>query len=246
MKRDFSFVYAYYDNAKMFKDIQQTKYWQTYPKHIRNRLEIIVVDDCSPNHMAADNLIEDRNFELKVFRVEKDIPWNQDCARNIGVHESTGDWLFLSDMDFAWGEDVVGMMMAMVDAGAIDKHKYYTFERLDVFNNAPYKPHPNTYFMHRSLFEKTGGYDEIFAGYYGSDGPYRKRLNYYSNGEVHLTLNQLYYRPCEELPDCCTRSLKRKDGRDLQKGKRLRQEAWRKLVAGEPPLTLNTPYRRVV
>ena len=100
-----------------------------------------------------------------------------------------------------------------VENGKFDKEKFYLFSRVDAPNLTPYKRHPNSYFMHRDLYWKIGGYDEEFSGNYGTDGMYRRRAIKVAGEGIKMDAPLIRY-PREVIPDASTTEFHRKEGRD--------------------------------
>jgi hypothetical protein len=78
--KDISLVMAYYENSSMLA--KQYQLIRELPLDIRQHLEVVVVDDGSPENPAR---LDDIGCPLKVYRIEVDVRWNQDAARNIGA-----------------------------------------------------------------------------------------------------------------------------------------------------------------
>jgi hypothetical protein len=71
--------------------------------------------------------------------------------------------------------------------------------------------HPNTYLMEQHDFWNCGGYDEDFAGWYGSDGNFRKNMKGLGLREIRTSAwHTIVYRK-EDIFDACTHDFGRKD-----------------------------------
>jgi len=164
-------VMAYYDNAQMLH--RHCREWAQYPKVLRDRLHIIIVDDASPQFPAAVVLEEhkaDLPKLLQLYRVKPNIPWNQDGARNLAMMKCKTVWAFMTDMDHLLPADQVRKVFefpAMMG-------QYYMPDQHLTNGQSLNRPHPNSYLMSRPDFWTMGGYDEDFAGYYGTDGNFRR------------------------------------------------------------------------
>lgn len=106
----------------------------------------------------------------------------------------------------------------------------------------PDKPHPNSWFLHRSLFERVGGYDERFAGYYGTDGDFKVRLLEKAKSWVKLE-EYLIRVPREVIPDASTTSYARKEHYDRPEVQRLLKA--RPTSYDPRPQRFRFPYERV-
>ena len=145
------------------------------PAGVRDELELIVVDDGSPNGEAQAREI---GLPVRVFRIDVDIRWNQDAARNIAAHKADASWLLLTDIDHLVPQRTFEWLLD----NKLQKKTVYRFQRmtLDAIGGkkdalTEYKPHPNSWFMMRGMYERIGGYDERFAGHYGTDAEFRDR-----------------------------------------------------------------------
>lgn len=207
--RALTLIYAYYDNPGMLE--RQFAAWCEYPPWYRDRVEVVIVDDASPRWPALDVPRPRGLPELSIYRVQDDIPWHQDGARNLGAHVASG-WLFMSDMDHVLpAESLVRLWRRGHDPGV-----FYTFARIDaatgrhMVNDAGQpKPHPNSYAMRRELYWRAGGYDEDFCGVYGTDGAFRKQLLRVS-WQQHLEDVAIVRYSRDLVPDASTTTLDRK------------------------------------
>jgi hypothetical protein len=72
--------------------------------------------------------------------------------------------------------------------------------------------HPNTFLFNVRDYWRIGGYDEDFAGAYGSDGNFRKNAKGLGLREIKTAAwNTVVYRK-ENIHDACTHDFSRKDG----------------------------------
>jgi hypothetical protein len=203
-------VYAYYENPDMLR--RHLEEWRQYSIEAKTSISVIVVDDGSPTHSAVKVTTEFgyTGVDLRVYRVKEDIPWNQDGARNIGMFEAQTEWCLMMDMDHLLTKSQVDEMLKFVDEKAEPRVYYmpnqHTKDGVDL-----QRPHPNGYLFRRSDFWAMGGYDEDFAGWYGSDGNFRKCAK--GLGLIEAPITDFYtvvYRSTDIL-DANTK-LSRKDG----------------------------------
>ena len=175
--REVSLVLAYYDNADMLRS--HVEVWRSYPQDLAARVRVVLVDDGSPNHDAASVLhsctlgeeaLSFLPLEMQVFRVIPNIPWNQDGARNLAMRHVTTEWAFLTDMDHVLPPGEAEKLLAL----DCRPKTYYMPNQLLTDGSSLGRPHPNSYLMRALDFWSMGGYDEDFAGYYGSDGNFRR------------------------------------------------------------------------
>lgn len=225
-------VLAYYENAKML--CRQCDNFRSFPNDIKDHLRLIVVDDGSPKHPAQ---FEDIGFPFDIYRVSQDVRWNQDACRNIGVHHAETEWVLLTDMDH-----MIPLHTAKgLIRGGHDKGTVYRFGRVSLPGYESYKPHPNSWFLTKNTYDKAGGYDERFAGWYGTDSDIRERLK--TVARILDLKDTLVRVPREVVPDASTTTYKRKTPEDGEAIKRIKAER-----AGDPdwrPLRMTFPYVKV-
>jgi glycosyltransferase involved in cell wall biosynthesis len=164
-----SIVFAYYSNPKMLR--YQVEQYGKFDPAVLKQCEILVIDDASPSDPAAEVVVGFKALPLSVFRIDKDKPWNQDAARNIGAFEATGKFLLLTDIDHTVPEESIKALLAMGDTNQV-----HSLAREAHFFDKVVKSHGNSYFMSKAKYWEIGGYDEDFWGAYGSDVLFRKRI----------------------------------------------------------------------
>ncbi|MBD0332839.1 MAG: glycosyltransferase family 2 protein [Chitinophagaceae bacterium] len=131
--------------------------YSNYSAEVLSKLQFIFVDDCSPVPIEIPDNCK-LNFQL--FRIMDNIPWNQGGARNIGVVHARTSKLILTDIDHVFPENILQELIKERLPKVI-----YKFNRSR--DGQRVKPHPNTFFCTKSLFFKSLGVDEEFAGSYG-------------------------------------------------------------------------------
>jgi len=244
-------INPYYDNPSML--IRQFRQWGSYSHDILRRLRVIVVDDCSPNHPAEDAVaiinhylnVALTGFQFRLYRIKVNVRWNWLVCRNLGAMEADeGSWLLLTDIDHLVPDDTMNYLWWGVENGKFNKKRFYLFNRVDAPNLTPYKRHPNSYFMHRDLYWKIGGYDEEFSGNYGTDGMYRRRAVATAGEGRPLDVPLIRY-PREVIPDASTTEFTRKEGRDPAALSNIRR---RKRLAGriDDIKILSFPWERLL
>jgi glycosyltransferase involved in cell wall biosynthesis len=203
---EITIVFAYYDNPSMLEF--QWQQIARYSKALRDRIEVIVVDDASPITPAASVVRPQSLPEHRIYRIAKDIPWNQDAARNIGAHEASSPWLLLTDIDHVVPEET---LKGLLDLDK-DPTVLYTLGRTKFFSDDVREPHPNSYVMTRDMYWAIGGHDEDYAGIYGKDYLFRKRA-LRKTREVHLPDLRLARVGTSNIPDAGTRTITRRNTR---------------------------------
>ena len=234
--RKITLVLPYYDNPEMLGIQYQAI--RDLPGEIRDALELIVVDDASPN-WPAPWPDPDLGCAFRMFRIEEDVRWNWIAARNIGAEKARHEWLFRTDVDHVVP---VETWIALLSNKRLDTKRVYKFSREDHPHRTPYKPHPNTWMMTRKTFlDRVGGYDERFSGYYGTDGEFRDRCQANTKGvEQRPEVVIRYHR--DHVPDAATNTYKRKQPEDRENVPKIRRA-----IAKDPkPHRLTFPFHEVV
>lgn len=185
---------------------KQVETWESYPYELRRRMSIVLVDDGSPNDPAYPHVSE-TTLPIQLFRITKNIPWNQNGAHNLGMHVADEGWCLVTDIDHVLTPDNLAYIFEL----AVNPKKYYRFGRRQVGRlSTPYKPHPNTWLLTRHLFWWAGGYDEDFSGFYGSDSCFKRALQSVAVGEELDPPYMVVYDE-NDIPDANTREFGRKD-----------------------------------
>lgn len=204
----------YYENPGML-GIQYAE-WAAWPDKAKAQIEIIIVDDGSPEP-AIDVPRPAGLPALSIYRVTEDRPWHQHAARNLGAHVAKGPWLLLTDMDHVLtGANVAALVKRL---GRMDHGTAYFLHRIEADTGLPTlgklnerKPHPNSFVMTRELYWQAGGYDEDYCGLYGTDGLFKSRLfEIAERGFLKHVALVRYWR--DIVPDASTTTLPRKEGR---------------------------------
>lgn len=223
---------AYYENAGMLREHYATL--RKLPRELRDRIQVIIVDDGSP---LAPAWGEDCGVSLSVYRIGVDVRWNQDAARNIAARHASHAWLLLTDIDHLVPE----LTWKSAIEARLTKGTIYRFSRVSMPKLDEYKPHPNSWLMTRGTFERIGGYDERFAGFYGTDADFRDRARMVA--PVDMTNFVLIRYPRDVIPDASTTSYERKTPEDGAAIKRIKEE--RAQLADQTPLRYRCAYAKI-
>ncbi len=227
-------IMSYYDNPTMLK--RQLENIASYDPELKEKLELIIIDDCSPRWPATIEV--DPGVPVRLFRTLVDIRWNQDFCRNLGAMNAKTDWLLLTDIDHLVPEDTMAGLFKMKD---LKRQVAYKFDRVSAPDMQPYKPHPNSWLMTRDFYWVVGGYDERFAGYYGTDGDFRDRINLHTN-IVQLPLPIIRVGR-EVIPDASTTTLERKTPEDGAAIQRIKEQRGSINVA---PVVMSFPWEEIL
>lgn len=226
--RDITYICAFFENQGML--IEQQKIWASFTPDLRKHLHTIVTDDLSPHSPAREvfqsaDIASQRLYLALVHR-----RWDWLFCRNLGAKYATTDWVLLTDIDHALTQPTLQQLVTM----DLDPENVYRLRRVDaprpmpyrVSDCTPYKDHPNTWLMTKAMFwEKVGGYDEAFSGYYGSDSEFRERVQRAARAVVMLPESMPMVRyPREIIPDASTTTYQRKEKQDGKNVPRIKAE----------------------
>lgn len=235
--RPLTLVLPYYENPGQL--LRQYTRLARMPEDIRRNLALIVADDGSPERPATPPKEDLGLCGFKLFRVLVDVRWNWLTCRNIGAHHAETEWLLFTDIDHELPEATARRIIFR----KLDANNVYRFNRVTAPKMTPYKIHPNTWLMTKAMFDKIGGYDEVFSGAYGSDGEFRDRVNEVAT-EVIILPEIVIRIPREVVPDASTTRYLRKQPEDGDMVRAARAKiAARK--PGEGPIRLSFPFRRI-
>jgi hypothetical protein len=201
--KNLTVIFPYFMNQGMLA--KQIEVFNSYSKDARKKLQLIVVDDCSPIGERAEEAIgklglKAEGYDFRLYRVLSKIRWNWLQCRNLGAKEATNGWLLLTDIDHI----ILPKTMEKLISTEYDTRYFYTFPRVNWVDNSEYKPHPNSYLMTQKLYWKVGGYDETYSGHYGTDGMWRRRCEEHAE-HAFLTGLPLARVDRADIPDASTK-----------------------------------------
>jgi hypothetical protein len=158
---DLTLVMAVYGQPQMLA--KQLAEISLYSPEICRKLSLVIVDDCGAPAVDTRGIELAAGFlkSAQLFRVDKDIPWNQMGARNLGMHHSSG-WCVMLDPDMVLDGDTVERMMKAAER--MHRGRVMKFALRHVGSGKLDMTSPNTWLLHRDDFFAVGGYDEDFAG----------------------------------------------------------------------------------
>lgn len=233
----------FYRNGGML--LRQAEEWAKYPPGVR----IIVVDDGSPEP-ALSYLSETHSPAVQLYRIDQDIPWNREGARNLAAKQVETDWLIHLDIDHLLPAESVRALLAFVTNPA----RWYRFPRFrvgkadatrrkdalpDEVEFGPVKPHIDSYLMRKAMYWSIGGYDEDFSGSLGGGTEFLRRAEGYAKTEVLPPPICLHVYTRDRIPDASDWSL----SRDRESGKAIAKAKARR--PGLPQSPLRFRWRRV-
>ncbi len=213
-----SLVIPYYNHPDFLNF--QLNIWNNYSDEVKDKIEIILVDDCSEISIIDLPNLPKFPENLKIYRILEDIPWNEKGARNLGATAATADWLLHTDFDHWFDDENLKKLIALKK----DNNHLYRFERLK--NGEKYKQHKESHLISTKKFFKIGGFDEDFSGSWGG-AAYCLYFNMLKRRESTKTINlsNVFINAAflDQYSDCQVKSLA-KDSSILMHKLRLKKE----------------------
>ncbi len=240
-----TFVMAVYGQPKMLE-----RWWEvlrTYPDELLDELAIIIVDDHGDPPVAIPEDVLGL-CQLAVYRVDRQIPWNQMGARNLGMHHAKG-WCIMLDPDM-----VVSPAMARRFLQLTARLKRGTVVRFGLKHRSG-RPKidmtsPNTYLIRSEDFRECGGYDEDYAGNKGwSDVQLLATLKAFFRvmGQPDLWVD---FYDTAEIPDAQVRTLDRSvrvnRAMHIRKHTEAKRGGWRRWVQRSKGPNIRFPWTKMV
>lgn len=223
---NFTLIVPYYRNPAMLR--RQAEEWAQYPPEVT----VVVVDDGSPSPWSADDVLAGGRApgaRVEVYRIDVDIPWNRNGARNLGTFVAETKWILHVDVDH-----VLPVASARELATRVfDPEKWYRFRRFRVgaadetrqkdalppeAEFGEVKPHVDSFLCARAAFDAVGGYDEDYSGSLGGSAPFLKRMEKRFGEAVVLPYAPLHVYTTFAVADASDRTL----SRDRSRFKKLR------------------------
>lgn len=233
--RALTLIHPYYQNPEMFRT--QQRVWAAYPEDLKALLHIIVVDDGSPSHPASKELIPTGVASFALYRCLQDVRWNWLFCRNLAMSQVKTAWALMTDIDHVLPAETLRSLLE----AKLDPTVAYRLNRVDAPSLKPNpKPHPNTWLMTRDLFDRVGGYDERFSGYYGTDGEFRRRVERVART---VLLPEVLIRYSQDvIVDAETQAYGRKEPQDAEVQRIYRE---REASRDRTPKRLTFPWEQV-
>lgn len=253
-----SLVMPYYRNPRMLHRHLLTFRHEWSPE-LRDLVEVVIVDDGSPDDTAADALVTMWNGSreglpsLSLYRVLEDRPWHQHACRNLGAHVAKAATILMTDIDHVVPPTTLTEVLRalplgdgeVLTFGRVDAPPTLTWRAMDwpefdrTLNRAgDLKPHVNSFAVAREHYWRIGGYDERYCGIYGTDQEFRTRL-WRASTERHIEHAPLIRVGREVIGDASTRDVERKTPGRLALKRAVRAQAGQ-----AKPLNLAFPWER--
>ena len=146
---------------------------RAYPNAVRSRIHVLIVDDGSPQGLAASTYVpaalRDSSggfLSLNIVRIEQDLPWNIGGARNLAFHLAPTPRVMLLDVDTPAPQAVMAAALALpARDDERDVSLVHRFNR--VRPDGTHKISPAAVLMDVASYWAIGGCDEDFVGNYG-------------------------------------------------------------------------------
>ena len=219
----FTLIVPYYENPSMLR--RHVEQWRRYPEAVK----VIVVDDGSPRHPALEVIPGD--VRAAVYRIDVDIPWNRNGARNLGTRVAETNFVLHTDIDHVLPVSTAERLLSTED---LDASHWYRFRRWRVGKAddtrmkdalardcelGEIKPHNDSFICARDLYWEAGGYDEDFSGSLGGSAPFLSWMKKIAGEAIVLPL-ALHVHTKHSVPDASDTTL----SRDRTRFERLRAE----------------------
>lgn len=213
---DITLIIPYYNQPKML-GFQLQNIHSFLPDTL---IHFVVIDDCSKEHPAEDVFNKYGKHYGNLYRIDTDIPWNRNGARNLGAHLAGTDWIIQTDIDHLLLPGCANRLLQI----ELDHTKWYRFNRYragkadetrrkdaipDHIEYGKIKPHIDSYLMTREQY-LSSPYDERYRGFLGGGSPFlaRQKRIY---GDAELLPEDIYLQVFTRnaCPDSSTQDLSR-------------------------------------
>jgi GT2 family glycosyltransferase len=223
--------------------------------------KIIIVDDGSPE--PAEPIVREHlegtfgQAQISLYRIDVDIPWNREGARNLGATVADTPWIIHVDIDHLLAAPCAEALLKFrpdpshwyrfgrFRCGAADETRQKDQRKTGLPDDATYgriHEHIDSYLMTRELYWKVGGYDEDYSGVLGGGNAFLTRVEQFAGKPVlapeGIELTVFTRSVVKDASDwACSRD--GKPGKDLWK---------RKVASGDtaPKNPLRFPWTKVL
>jgi hypothetical protein len=156
-------IHPFFGEKKRFA--LQFDHWMSLSEELKNRLNIVVVDDHgtpSVESLMTDERKAKCDFNLTILRIDDDIKYNTAGALNLGIIISATPWVLIMDSDCAFLDN----MQEILDLKP-HRNRFYKFNRQriteDKAKEAVTRYLPCTILMYKDMFLDINGFDEDFC-----------------------------------------------------------------------------------
>lgn len=253
MKPLITMIVPYYRQPNMLR--KQLETWATYAPEVQAAFDFVVVDDCSPEPAAEVLLFASFAApSLRLYRIDKDVPWNRGMARNLGTQQAETDWVLHVDTDHILPPESAVQLVrllphcqpdewfrfARIRIGAADETRKKDAVARDA-TNVQIHPHIDSYLCTKHAYWSAGGYNEDFSGVLGGGSPFLKEMELANGAPDLIDSAPLHVHTRHSVPDSSERTLPRVP----EAFKRRKQEIMKKrgTLRGHDPIRL--PWHKV-
>lgn len=254
--KDCTLIIPFYRNSEMLR--RQLQEIANYPIG----WHFIVVDDGSPEPAAPivrewldiqiSSGLQLRFDSIPLYRIDVDIPWNREGARNLASRECNTDWMVHVDIDHILPANCAARLLQHT----WNERDFYRFPRFRVGaadetrnkDRIPREqtfgeihPHVDSYLCTKEAYWKAGGYNEDFSGILGGGGEFLRRLGKAAHAKVAPPDVHLHVYTRDAIPDASDRYCSREMGPVRALERKLRENG-----IPAPTSHLRFPWHRVL
>lgn len=162
--------YTYYNSPEVFQEIVD---WYNYADPFGS-FDYTVIDDGSQKQPITDFI--DIPARWRVLRIEDDLGWNNEGARNCLMRDTQNQWNLVLDSDWVITAHNLNAIRFQVARGLKPKAIYLP-------GNFGANSIRNSYLTTKDYFWEVGGYDQAFIGYHGVDYSFLRIGNTYDRSD---------------------------------------------------------------
>lgn len=172
--RKLTIYFPYYNQPIALQKVLNI--YNKFSEKLKKNIEIFIVDDGSQKFPTLPYIKNQyNNLNITLYRINKDIPWNQPEANNLAFSKAKYENILRLDIDHHIDEKNLNNLFNE----NIDLNKYVYYPKCIEINenNKKKRPHQNCYLVSKKNYWKVGGYNELFSGNYGYDDiEFKRRL----------------------------------------------------------------------
>ena len=163
--------YNYYENKELFEEVKD--FWRK-----TGYRDLLFVDDGSTKEpLTAEDMLPG----WQLYRINEDLPFAYNLARNTAMRNTSSKLNLLLDLDHIPNTKLVNRMNSYPF-----KRKHLTLIHRIKYATGEYKEHTSQFFVYTEDFWECGGYDESVTGY-GNDHKFRTKFNtHFGNSYKYL------------------------------------------------------------
>lgn len=193
--KNITIYFPYYESPHLLK--YSLNLYSNFPEILRKKIFIFIVDDGSQKFNIS-KLIKNytsqlNNLNITIYRINKNILWNQSEANNLALKYIKTEYVIRSDIDHVYTEE---NLENIFKNNFEDKLIYFFKDRMLYKLNNKFlrklKRNPNIFIISKSNYWETKGYNEYYSGSYGDDLDYIPRcLKILKERKLNITINAI-------------------------------------------------------